>query len=105
MTLSYEKDVKKLLGDGIYNALLEAVDDDKIDQSAAEVIADQLHPNGAVNFRRQLSSDATPFKRTHFRRILSDWYKCSAFELSHSEAVERLITALKHKNLGEDSRL
>ena len=102
MTL-YDAEVKNLLSDSIYKTLLEAVDKGKIDQQKAETIAEQLHPTVVGNFRRQVSSDPTVFNRTHFREILSDWYSFSAFDLKHDQAVECLISALKHDNLGKES--
>ena len=101
MSLDYDNEVKVLLGDGIYKALLKAVDEGKIDQQKAETIAEQLHPTLIGNFRRQVSSDkGFVFNRRHFREILSDWYMYSAFDLEHDEAVKWLIRALKHDNLG-----
>ena len=100
MRMSYNADVKDLLGESIYKALLKAVDEGKIDQKKAETIAEQLHTTVVGNFRRQVSSDPTVFNRSHFREILSDWYSFSAFDLKHDEAVECLISALKHDNLG-----
>ena len=102
MSLDYDNEVKVLLGDGIYKALLKAVDEGKIDQQKAETIAEQLHPSVRGNFRRQVSSGkGFVFNRTDFREILSDWYMYSAFDLKHNEAVECLLRALKHHNLGK----
>ena len=90
-----------MLSESIYEALLKAVDESKIDQPKAETIAEQLHPTVIGNFRHQVSSDkGYVFSRTHFREILSDWYTFSAFDLKHDEAVKYLINALKHDNLG-----
>ena len=103
--MSYNAAVKALLGESIYEALLKAVDEGKIDQQKAETIAEQLHRTVVGNFRRQVSS-ATGyiFSRTHFRDILSDWYSIIAFDLKHNEAVKCLISALKHDNLGRIKR-
>ena len=102
MSLDYDNEVKVLLGDGIYKALLKAVDEGIIDQTIAGLIAEQLHPTVRGNFRRQVSSGkGFVFNRTHFREILSDWYMYSAFDLKHNEAVECLLRALKHHNLGK----
>ena len=99
--LHYDAQVKVLLGEGIYRALLTAVDEGIIDQTIAGLIAEQLHPTVRGNFHRQVSSDkGYVFSRTHFREILSDWYMYSAFDLKHDEAVKWLIRALKHDNLG-----
>ena len=105
MSLCYDAEVKGLLGEGIYNALLKAVDEGNIDQTIAGTIAEQLDSesdrNVTGNFRRQVSSDkGYVFSRTHFREILSDWYMYSAFDLKHDEAVECLLRALKDDNLG-----
>ena len=98
--LLYDAQVKVLLGDGIYKALLKAVDEGRIDQQKAETIAEQLHPTVIGNFRRQVSSDKG-FSRTHFREILSEWYQHVAYELEHDEAVYCIMRALKHDNLGK----
>ena len=104
--MSYDAEVKFLLGEGTYKALLKAVDEGRIDHQKAETIAEQLDSesdrNVTGNFRRQVSSDkGYVFSRTHFREILSDWYMYSAFDLKHNEAVECLLRALKHHNLGK----
>ena len=100
MSPCYDAEVIVLLGEGICNALLKAVDEGKIDQQKAETIAEQLHPTVIGNFRRQVSRDSIVFSRLHFREILLDWYMYSAFDLKHDEAVKWLIRALKHDNLG-----
>ena len=69
--MSYDAEVKFLLGEGTYKALLKAVDEGKIDQTIAGLIAEQLHPTVIGNFHRQVSSDkGYVFSRTHFREIL-----------------------------------
>ena len=100
MSLNYDEKVKDLLSEGVYEVLLTAVDEGKIDQKKAESIAEQLHKSVVGDFRRQVSSDS--FDRTDFREILSGWYQYSAFDFTHEEAVKCLIRALKHPNLGED---
>ena len=102
MSPCYDAEVKDLLSPDIYESLLEAVDEGKIEQQQAETIAEQLHPNVNGNFRRQVSSDkGSVFGRTQFRQILSDWFMFSAFDLKQNEAVQCLINVLKHKNLGK----
>ena len=100
MSLNYDEKVKNLLSEGVYEVLLNAVDEGKIDQKKAESIAEQLHKSVVGDFRRQVSSDS--FDRTDFREILSGWYQYSAFDFKHEEAVKCLIRTLKHPNLGED---
>ena len=100
MSLNNDEKVKNLLSEGVYEVLLNAVDEGKIDQKKAESIAEQLHKSVVGDFRRQVSSDS--FDRTDFREILSGWYQYSAFDFTHEEAVKCLIRALKHPNLGED---
>ena len=106
----YDAEVKVLLSEGIYKVLLKAVDAGKIDQQKAETIAEQLdtepEKNVIGNFRRQVSSDkGFVFNRTHFRKILSDWYANRACDLKHHEAVKCLIDALRHENLGMTKKI
>ena len=69
MSLNYDEKVKNLLSEGVYEVLLNAVDEGKIDEKNAESIAEQLHKSVVRDFRRQVSSDS--FDRTDFREILS----------------------------------
>ena len=100
----YDADVITLIGENIHKVLLKAVDDAKIDQKKAEAIAEQLHPTVVGNFRRQVSSDSSVFNRGHFREILSDWYRYSAFDFKHKDAVKCLVNALIHDNVGKNNQ-
>ena len=99
----YTEEVKKKLGKDNFDIMLREVNKARISAKQMKDICAQLHPEevGGNHQRRWSTRQGAPIDGPEWREILSDWYAFSAFDLRHDEAVERLINALKHHNLGK----
>ena len=87
-------DLRRVLGDNVVDTLLCEVDEGRINEQHAEVIAQKLHPNTRGNFERDKRKPDYQMDRGAFRKILSDWYAMST-GAEHKKGVEKLIQIMK----------
>ena len=96
--MSYEKEIRNLLGADFYDSFINAVDEGKIGQKEASDIATKLHPLVGGRFKQAYDKSNFTFDRRAMRQILSDWHQ---YVVPSDTAAARaeLIGILKGKDL------
>ena len=97
--MSYDDEIKNLLGVIIYDKLLDAVDCGRILKDDALTIARKLGPRVGGQFIHSTKE----YGRRAFRDILSNWFCNSACELSQQAAVAKLLEVLRDPDLDLNS--
>ena len=87
-------DVRRVLGDNVVDTLLREVDEGRIKEQHAEVIAQELHPRTRGNFERDRQARGYQLDRRAFQKILSDWYSMSS-RAEHELGVQKLIDVME----------
>ena len=93
--MSYEREMRALLGESVYTTLLDAVDCGEIRQIAARDLAKQLHPKVGGAFIHASTDRNFTFDRRAMREILSNWYQTCVPE----DPKNDLIRALRHEDI------
>ena len=93
--MSYERDIRALLGEPVYTTLLDAVDYGEIKQIAARDLAKQLHPKVGGSFIHASTNRNFTFDRRSMREILSNWFQTCVPE----DPRKDLIRALRHEDV------
>ena len=93
--MSFEREIRDLLGDHVYTTLLDAVDYGDIRQTAARDLAIQLHPKVGGTFIHASTDKNFIFDRRAMREILSNWYQT----LVPEDPKKDLIRALRHDDV------
>ena len=93
--MSYESEIRKALGEHVYDALLAAVDSGEIGQVLARDIAKQFHPKVGGSFIHASMERNFMFNGRAMREILSNWYQFCV----PRDPVKDLVTALRHEDV------
>ena len=97
----YRREVESLLGKGCMTKLLDHVRGGKISDDQMRYFVEQLgelseiDPNVLFgNHTRRTSRDRDRTQDTELLEVMSDWWKCSLFEMTQERAMDILVHAL-----------
>ena len=104
--MSYRKEVESLLGKECMTKLLNHVRGGKMSDDQMRDFVEQLgelseiDPNVLFgNHTRRMSRDKDRAQDTELLEVMSDWWKCSLFEMTQESAMEVLVDALSNPNV------
>jgi len=94
-----DSDVKRVLGENAYDAILNNVRSGNINGQKMTDIAAMLHPIVCGNTLRRRRESGAHSDDREMRRVLSDWYDREMFDMTRREALNKLVTVLENDNV------
>ena len=104
--MSYRREVERLLGKECLTKLLNHVRGGKMSDDQMKDFVQQLGELSGIdpnvlfgNHTRRMSRDKDREQDTELLEVMSDWWKCSLFEMTQERAMEVLVDALSNPNV------
>ena len=97
--MSYDQDVKRLLGAKVYDKILNVVETAKVSVKDAQIFAFHLKPEVGGAFRHARDERNFVFDARAFKKILSDWYRLAEVE-ERLSLSDKIVEIFRHPDVG-----
>ena len=107
MTMAYMSEVEKKLGKEVVNTMQNSALSGEISEDKMGMIALELgkheeseRPNTIFGNHNQKARNKNIKSDTALREILCDWWSDQLYDISHEEAIDKLIQVFKEDSIG-----